>query len=150
MSDQVTSPPVALPVERFVEAFVAKLVDSGWRGIVPRDPGARRGLAAVVDLLDQVVSDLEAQNIDWDKVVPWVRTANRLRPSSLGGVENWEHQLRAAQRAVTQVSNPSYESVDFTIDPVVARSALRRLTKSQRLLIERAVDTFEAKYKHAA
>ena len=75
-------------------------------------------------------------------VAPWVRTVNNLRPSALGGVEKWEHQLRAAQGYLTKVSNPSYSVVDFAISKATAESELRRLTQDQKRMIHVAVDVF--------
>ncbi|WP_219321208.1 hypothetical protein [Methylovirgula sp. HY1] len=144
------APNAVLPPERFVEAFVAKLVVSGWRSIAPRDPDTRRALASVVDLLDRCIEQFEGSNVEWSRVVPWVRTANSLRMSALGGVENWEHQFRAAQGFLTRVSNPSYEIVDFALTPATARQELDQLTADQAQLIEQAVKIFSDKQLHAS
>ena len=136
-------PEAILPAERFAEAFVAELVTRGWRSIAPGDAETRRGLAAVVDFLDQQIERLEEGTTDWDRVAPWVRTVNNLRPSALGGVEKWEHQLRAAQGYFTKVSNPSYSVVDFAISKATAESELSRLTREQMRMIHVAVDVFD-------
>lgn len=135
-------PEAILSAERFAEAFVAELVTRGWRSIAPGDAETRRGLAAVVDFLDMQIERLEEDATDWDRVAPWVRTVNNLRPSALGGVEKWEHQLRAAQGYLTKVSNPSYYVVDFAISKATAESELRRLTQDQMRMIQVAVNVF--------
>ena len=136
------APDAILPAERFAEAFVAELVTMGWRSIVPWDAQTRRGLSAVVDFLDAQIERFEDQSTDWERVAPWVRTVNDLRPSALGGVEGWELQLRAAQGYFTRVSNPSYATVDFAISKAVAVSELDRLTDDQKGMIHGAVDAF--------
>ena len=139
----------ALPVERFVELFVAALVLNGWRRLTLKDPQARHALASVVDIMDQIVRDLSAGGASWDVVWPWVQTANRLRLSSTGGLENWEHQLRAAQRRFTSVPNPEYDSVDFSIDPLVAKSELESTTREHRDLVDTAVQAFNASFQNS-
>jgi hypothetical protein len=59
-------------------------------------------------------------------------------------VENWEHQLRAAQGFLTRVPNPKYETVDFTLSKGTARHELDRLAPEQLKLVERAVNEFSA------
>jgi len=138
-----TIPPDAVfTPERFVEAFVAKLVEQGLRSMSPRERPTRRALSAVVELIDDLIHKMEAGNVPWEKLVPWVRMANSLRPSSLGGVENWEHHLRAAQGFLTRVPNPSYEVVEFAIGPEAARFELKQLESAQLKLVDQAFETF--------
>ncbi|PZM08068.1 hypothetical protein [Rhizobium tubonense] len=135
-------PAAAIPTERFVEAFVAKLVGKGWKSIAPQDPRTRKALASVVGLFDRAIEDFEEQGVPWKQVVPWVRIANNLRPSPMGGIENWEFQLRSAQGFLTRVSNPSYEIVDLAIAPSTAKFELEKLTEAQRTLIDEACNLF--------
>ena len=143
-------PSAVLPVDRFVEAFVAGLVVEGVRQIAPKAPSARRGFIAVVALLDSQIKRFEREGLPWGEIWPWVQTVNRLRLSSLNGVENWEHQLRAAQGVHTQVPNFTYERVSLAIDPVTAQGELKKLNPDQQSLIKAAVERFRAVYATAA
>lgn len=135
-------PSAAIPTERFVEAFVAKLVGKGWKSLAPQDPRTRKALASVVALFDEAVDEFEDRGVEWKHVVPWVKIANNLRPSPMGGVENWEYQLRSAQGFLTRVSNPSYEIVDLAIAPATAEFELSKLTKEQKTLVDAAYNLF--------
>ena len=137
-------PNAVLPVDRFVEAFVAGLVAEGVHQIAPKAPATRKGLKAVVEPLDELINRFEAEGLDAAELWPWVQTVNRLRLSSLNGVENWEHQLRAAQRVHTRVPNFTYERVDLAIDPVTAEGELKKVNDDQRSLIEAAVRRFQS------
>ncbi|SCX26046.1 hypothetical protein DSM25558_3918 [Agrobacterium sp. DSM 25558] len=136
-------PSAAVSTERFVEAFVAKLVEQGWKSLSPQDPSTRRGLTSVVDLLDRAIEDFKDRKIPWKQVVPWVRVASSLRPSPLGSIENWEFQLRSAQGYLTRVSNPSYEIVDFAIPQATAEFELKKLTDEQSVLVNEAFELFD-------
>jgi hypothetical protein len=137
----------ALPVERFVELFVAALVQNGWRRITLKDAQVRAGFEAVVNIMDDIIAGLMQSDASWDVVWPWVQTANRLRISSTGGLENWEHQLRAAQRKFTSVPNPEYDSVDFSIDPLVAKRELESISLEHQKLVDSAVQAFNASFQ---
>ncbi len=126
----------AFTPEEFVEAFIAKLVQQGFKNIVPSEPGTRRALSAVVEDLDEKISEYQSQEAKWSDLAPLIETANSLRPSELGTMENWEHQLRSAQGYLTRVPNPSYEVVEFAIPQAVAEFALQSLTATQRQLID--------------
>jgi len=139
-----------LPVDQFVEAFVAALVLAGQREIIPRSPRALRGFQAIVDLLDRQVVRFRKEKRDWSEIWPWIETTNRLRLSSLGGVESWEHELRAAQNHFTRVFNPSYERVELAIAPATAAGELRKLNTEQRSLVNEAARQFRAEYAQAA
>jgi hypothetical protein len=136
----------ALSVDRFVEAFVAGLVLRGVNEVEVRSPQARRGFRNVVQLFDEQVGRLKANKQPWAQVWPWVHTANRLRVSPLGGVENWEHQLRCAQRAFTRIPNPTYERVNFSIDATTAEGELNKLNDDQRAMVSEAVERFRAAF----
>jgi len=142
-------PSAAIPTERFVEAFVAKLVGQGWKSLAPQDPRTRKALASIVGLFDQAVEEFEDSGVAWKDVVPWVRIANNLRPSPMGGVENWEYQLRSAQGFLTRVSNPSYEIVDLSIAPATAEYELRKLTPEQLTLVDKAYELFNQESRAA-
>jgi hypothetical protein len=135
-------PAAAVSTERFVEAFVAKLVKQGWKSLSPQDPSTRRGLTSIVELLDHAIEDFKERNVPWKQVVPWVRVASSLRPSPLGSIENWEFQLRSAQGYLTKVSNPSYEIVDFAIPQATAEFELDKLTTEQSILVNEAFNLF--------
>ncbi len=137
-------PDAVLPVDRFVEAFVAGLVAEGVHQIAPKAPATRKGLRAVVELLDEQIRNFEAEGLDSARLWPWVQTVNRLRLSSLNGVENWEHQLRAAQRVHTRVPNFTYEHVDLAIDPITAVGELKKLNDDQLSLIKAAVRRYRS------
>lgn len=141
-SSALPNPNGWLPPQRFVEGFVAKLVTDGWRSLSTRDPATRRALSAVVAKFDEWIDAFEKGQVDWDAVAPWVQTANSLRPSSLGGVENWEHQFRLGQGFLVRVPNPDYAIVDFSITPNVARFELAQFTPEQREVIDLAYRAF--------
>jgi hypothetical protein len=136
-------PAAAVSTERFVEAFVAKLVERGWKSLSPQDPSTRRGLASIVELLDNAIEEFKASQVPWKQVVPWVRVASSLRPSPLGSIENWEFQLRSAQGYLTRVSNPSYEIVDLAIPQATAEFELEKLTAEQSVLVNEAFNLFD-------
>ncbi|WP_092842290.1 hypothetical protein [Roseovarius lutimaris] len=144
------NPNAAMTPDRFVEAIVANLVTRDWRGISPRDPKTRQALSNVVDLLDEAIAEFEENQVKWSELVQWVRTANRVRPSSLGGVEGWEHQLRSAQGYWTKINNPSYEVVDFAISKTSAANELAKLSEDQKKLINKAVDVFLLSHSEAS
>lgn len=135
-------PDGVLPTQRFVEGFVAKLVESGWSSISPRDPATRRALAAVVAGIDEWIEEFDRHQVEWEKVAPWVQLANGLRPSSLGRVENWEHQLRLAQDFLVRVPNPDYETVDLSISHATAQHELTQFSPKQLAIIDLATETF--------
>lgn len=143
-SSSTFEPTELISTERFVEAFVASLVHNGWKSLAPQDPATRRGLAKVVSLLDSAIEDFDQRGTPWKEVAPWVRIANSLRPSPMGGVENWEYQLRSAQGFLTRVSNPSYEIVDLAIAPATADYELQKLSDAQRRLVDKAVNVFKS------
>ena len=142
-------PNAALPPDRFVEALIAYLVTRDWRGISPREPKTRKALSNIVALLDDAITEFETDGVQFSELVPWIRTANRVRPSALGGVEGWEHQLRSVQGYWTRVNNPSYEVVDFALSKTSAKHELEKLTEEQRALIDSAVDVFFKSYYDA-
>jgi hypothetical protein len=143
-------PDGVLPTQRFVEGFVAKLVESGWSSISPRDPATRRALAAVVASIDEWIEEFDRHDVDWERVAPWVQLANGLRPSSLGRVENWEHQLRLAQDFLVRVPNPDYETVDLSISHATAQHELTQFSPQQLSAISLATATFLGQTRVAA
>ncbi len=136
-------PSATLTPERFIKAFIAELVLRGITGVPPRDPATRLGFARVVDLLDERSRELRSAGASLSEREEWVESANQLRLSPTGGVENWERALRAAQLTFTMVGNPDYELVSFTIDKDRARSELDRLSGEQQSFVREAAGAFE-------
>ena len=143
-------PNAVLPIQRFVEGFVARLVENGWSSISPKDPETGRALSSVVETIDEWVEEFNRQNVEWERVAPWVQLANGLRPSSLGRIENWEHQLRLAQDFLVRVSDPDYYTVDLSISTATAQHELNQFSAPQLDAIDIATATFLGKTRVAA
>jgi hypothetical protein len=130
--------------DSFIKAFVAQLVLQGYDAIAPRDPKIRLGLRRVGEILQHQVesSCLNAESTENRR--GWVKTANQVRISPTGGVENWERAFRAAQLTFTQVGNPDYELITFAIDGSRAKSEIETLTDDQEKFITEVADEFLA------
>lgn len=133
----------------FVRDFIAKLVSEGYRSLPPRDPHVGRGLRRVVEMLDEEVSRILEQGNAIGTVRPWIETGNRLRLSPTGGVENWEHALRAAQPATTSTGSPDRELLTFGIDEERARSELDHLDPVYREFLNSVAAEFIARADRA-
>ncbi|TLX16022.1 hypothetical protein [Rhizobium sp. MHM7A] len=136
-------PTAILPTERFVEVFVAKLVHRGWQSLSLQDLQTRKGLGSVARLFDLAIDDFEANEVSWAEIGPWVRVANNLRPSALGDIENWEHQLRSAQGYLTRFSATYPGTVELAISKSTADFELQKLTSAQSALVEATIQQFD-------
>ena len=136
----------ALTPARFLQTFTSRLVLDDWRHINPFETNTRRALSGIVAFLDCTIDEFKKNGIEISVLAPFLNIANRLRPSSLGGMERWEYQLRTLYDPYVQPRNSRSGIIDFSLSKTSARQHLEDLTEDQTILINQVMDVFNDLY----
>lgn len=127
--------------DRFIEAFIAKLVEVGEHSVEPKNPRDRGGFKAMVDKIEEAVEKARGPDLsDW--LIDLVRLSNVLQCGDTGTFDNLETLLREFQPGYARSPNPYYERVEFVLPKGVASEILDELAPEQDDLVSQAVVAF--------